>query len=106
MSLLHAFGKDARRFDSDAAKKLAAALRWLGVWNGENSSEIYGYDVREGPSESDVRPLIAARNAARKAKDFAEADRIRDELTAMGIELKDAKDSKTGELVTTWEPAR
>ncbi len=27
-------------------------------------------------------------------------------LTAMGIELKDAKDSKTGELVTTWEVAR
>ncbi len=108
MSLLHAFGKDARRFDRDAAKKLAAALRWLGVWNGENSSEIYsyGYDVREGPSESDVRPLINARNAARKAKNFAEADRIRDELAAMGIELKDAKDSKTGELVTTWEVAR
>ena len=49
---------------------------------------------------------IEARNAARKAKDFKEADRIRDELAAMGIELKDAKDPKTGELVTTWEVAR
>ena len=53
-----------------------------------------------------VRVLIDARNAARKAKNFAEADRIRDELAAMGIDLKDAKDSKTGELVTTWEVAR
>ena len=41
-----------------------------------------------------------------KRKDFHEADRIRDELAAMGIELKDAKDPKTGELVTTWEVAR
>ncbi len=47
--------------------------------------------------------LIAARNAARKAKNFKEADRIRDELAAMGIQLKDAKDPATGEIRTTWE---
>jgi cysteinyl-tRNA synthetase len=57
-------------------------------------------------NERSVDGLIAARNAARIAKDFKEADRIRDELAAMGIELKDAKDPKTGELVTTWEVAR
>ncbi len=43
---------------------------------------------------------IAARNAARKAKDFKESDRIRDELAAMGVVLKDSKDG------TTWEIAR
>ena len=53
-----------------------------------------------------IRRLVQERNAARKAKNFTEADRIRDELAAMGIELKDAKDPKTGELVTTWEVAR
>ncbi len=53
-----------------------------------------------------VADLVEARLAARKAKDFKEADRIRDELAAMGIELKDAKDPDTGELVTTWEVAR
>jgi cysteinyl-tRNA synthetase len=44
--------------------------------------------------------LIAARLAARKAKNWAEADRIRDELAAMGVVLKDSKDG------TTWEIAR
>jgi cysteinyl-tRNA synthetase len=34
------------------------------------------------------------------------ADRIRDELTAMGIQLKDAKDPTTGEIITTWEVKR
>ena len=52
------------------------------------------------------RTSIAARAAARKAKDFAEADRIRAELDAMGIALKDAKDPATGELVTTWQVKR
>jgi cysteinyl-tRNA synthetase len=56
--------------------------------------------------EHKVRNLIAARNAARRAKDFKEADRIRDELAAMGIQLKDTKDPATGEIVTTWEVKR
>ncbi|SDB43542.1 cysteine--tRNA ligase [Bauldia litoralis] len=49
---------------------------------------------------------IEARAAARAEKNWAEADRIRDELDAMGIALKDAKDPETGELVTTWEVKR
>ena len=53
-----------------------------------------------------IQELIAARNAARAAKDFKESDRIRDELAKMGIALKDSKDPKTGEIVTTWEVAR
>jgi len=36
----------------------------------------------------------------------AEADRIRDELSAMGISLKDAKNPVTGEIETAWEIAR
>jgi cysteinyl-tRNA synthetase len=50
------------------------------------------------PAEIDRR--IAARLDARKAKNFAEADRIRDELAALGVVLKDGKDG------TTWELAR
>ncbi|MFZ0989659.1 MAG: cysteine--tRNA ligase, partial [Xanthobacteraceae bacterium] len=47
-----------------------------------------------------VEAQISARNAARKAKDFEEADRIRDQLAAEGVILKDTKDG------TTWEIAR
>ena len=47
-----------------------------------------------------VEQKIETRNSARKAKNFAESDRIRDELAKMGVVLKDTKDG------TTWEIAR
>ncbi len=52
-----------------------------------------------------VEELIEDRNAARARKDFKESDRIRDELAAMGVVLKDGKDAD-GNPVTTWEIAR
>ena len=39
-----------------------------------------------------MEALIRARADAKKAKNFAEADRIRDELKAQGIEIVDTKD--------------
>jgi len=50
--------------------------------------------------EQVVKQLIAKRTEARKAKDFTESDRIRDELAKMGVVLHDTKDG------TTWEIAR
>lgn len=49
----------------------------------------------EGAEE--IEALVAARTEAKKAKNWAEADRIRDELKAMGIELLDSKEG------TTWK---
>jgi cysteinyl-tRNA synthetase len=51
--------------------------------------------------EGAVFMLISTRNAARASKNWAESDRIRDELAAMGIALKDNKDG-----TTTWEVKR
>jgi cysteinyl-tRNA synthetase len=48
-----------------------------------------------------IDALVLARNAARKARNFAEADRIRDVLMAENILLKDNKDG-----TTTWEKGR
>jgi cysteinyl-tRNA synthetase len=48
-----------------------------------------------GLDEAAIEKLIDARNAARKAGNFKEADRIRDELKAKGIELEDKKDGST-----------
>jgi len=53
--------------------------------------------------EARVNALINARLDARRAKNFAESDRLRDELVGMGIVIMDAKDPVTGELKTTWE---
>ena len=57
-------------------------------------------EKRHDLDEQAVNALVAARNAARKAKDFKESDRIREELAAMRVVLKDSKDG------TTWEIAR
>ncbi|NKJ97616.1 cysteine--tRNA ligase [Rhizobium leguminosarum bv. viciae] len=55
---------------------------------------------------SAIDALIAMRLEMLKAKNFTEADKIRDELTAKGIQLKDGKNPVTGERVTTWEVKR
>ena len=42
--------------------------------------------------DADIENLIAERQAARKAKDFARADEIRNELLEKGIILKDTRE--------------
>ena len=50
-----------------------------------------------GPTDAEIEAAIAARQAARKAKDFKESDRIRDDLKAKGVILED------GPKGTTWK---
>ena len=57
-----------------------------------------GYTVT-GEGDPAIDALVMARYEAKKAKNFAEADRIRDELKAQGIEIVDAKDGATWKRV-------
>ncbi|MBS0233658.1 MAG: cysteine--tRNA ligase [Proteobacteria bacterium] len=87
-------------------ESLGAALGFLGF----DGATLKQADERAAETAqsvaSTVEPLIIARLEARKRKDFAESDRIRDELAKMGINLKDTKNKETGEIETTWEVAR
>ena len=99
------FRETRRRTNPEASIKLASALQWLGIWNGEKTNDIYGYGIRvgDGPSDWDIQHIVEERTAARARKDWKESDRIRDELAKHGVMLKDSKDPQTGELVTIWE---
>ena len=72
-----------------------ASLRLLGI-----------NPLRSGDVSEEAKQLVAARLAFIREKNWAEADRIRDELLGQGIQLKDGKDPATGERVTTWEVKR
>ena len=51
--------------------------------------------LARGINVAEVERLIGERREARLSKNFAESDRIRDALSAMGVEIKDRPDGKT-----------
>ena len=79
-----------------AAADLASALSFLGV----------PPTIESNLAASEIARTISERLAFIASKNWAEADKIRDELLAQGIQLKDGKDPATGERVTTWEVKR
>ncbi|GAB4374381.1 MAG: cysteine--tRNA ligase [Kiloniellaceae bacterium] len=89
--------------DAAEKKKLAGTLlaggKLLGLLEGDAEAWFKGDAAEGGLSAAEIEKLIEARSAARKAKNFAESDRIRDDLAAQGIVLED------GPGGTTWKRA-
>ncbi|CDZ66850.1 Cysteine--tRNA ligase [Neorhizobium galegae bv. orientalis] len=94
---LHALAQEAHG-DPDALAVFAASAAFLGVLPEKT-------EVDEALASA-VDALVALRLEMLKAKNFAEADKIRNELSDKGIQLKDGKDPATGERVTIWEVKR
>ena len=103
---LHTAYDVARDGESNAAGRFKLAANRLGLLVTDESAWKVARAAGVTIDSAAVDRLINARLAARKAKNWAESDRIRDELAAMGIQLKDGKDPATGEAITTWEVKR
>jgi cysteinyl-tRNA synthetase len=97
---LHRLRNKAASGNEPDRSEFAASLRLLGFlsdsateWNSRKQ-RASGIDAKK------IDTLVSDRTAARARKDFKESDRIRDELAAMGVVIKDSKEG------TTWEIAR
>ncbi|VVC01107.1 Cysteine--tRNA ligase [uncultured archaeon] len=76
----------------EAVKQAAAALQKLLAVLALAPMQENGTKV----SEKEIQEAIARRNEARKKKDFAASDAIRNELSEKGVLLEDRKDGTTG----------
>ena len=70
----------SKSFAEEALRRIKELTDVLGLFGGKDEEEGLG---------DDIQALIDERQAARKAKNWARADEIRDQLAAMGITLKD-----------------
>ncbi len=106
IAVLHAVANEINQHRRDGreddAKQGAAILVRLGGVLGllqQDPEAFFQADTGSELSAEDIEALIQARADARKAKNFAEADRIRDELLEKGIILDDSREG------TTWRKA-
>jgi cysteinyl-tRNA synthetase len=100
IAALHSLRNRAASGGERDRSEFAASLRFLGFLS-ETAADWKGRKQQaSGVNAKQIDGLISARTAARARKDFKESDRIRDELAAMGVVIKDSKEG------TTWEIAR
>lgn len=90
---------DANPKDKGTKKETMANIEFIHELLGLGGKEPFSY-FQLGIDEATkykIESLIAARNEAKKAKDYAKSDAIRDKITAMGISLMDTAEG------TLWE---
>src|SRR5262249_49691376 len=97
LAALYELRGEAAKGATGAAASLKASAQLVGLLQQSATDWAAWRPASLEIDEARIAQLIDARNAARKAKDFKEADRIRDELAAAGIEIMDSKDG------TTWK---
>ena len=100
ISVLFELASEANRQKSGELSGLLKALgAVIGLLEREPMAYLQGGAQVGGLDEAAIEQMIADRAAAKKAKNFAESDRIRDELKAAGIALDDSPQG------TSWRRA-
>ena len=94
---LHKLFKNCKSDDHDSLNQFLISAQFLGLMNDEPSQWLSWGKDNISIDQNKIESLIAQRNTARANKDFAEADRIRDELENLGIVLEDKGTE------TTWK---
>jgi cysteinyl-tRNA synthetase len=94
LALLSKFDSIFAVLEDRDADQTRVALAWAEAEGrlGEVDPEVVAKFGREGLSDADIEALVAERTQAKRQRNFARADAIRNELLAKGIVLEDSKD--------------
>jgi cysteinyl-tRNA synthetase len=95
LAAFHELRSEAAKGSAGAAACLKASARMLGLLQHSAADWTAWRPAGLAIDDARVERLVGERNAARKARNFKEADRIRDELAGMSVELEDRKDGTT-----------